>query len=57
MSSSDYPILGVKKSRVKKRFKQPLLTSKPATLTQSAQTTIPTNSYKALGLSRSKIKW
>ena len=34
--------------------KHPLLTSKPATMTQSAQITIPPNHHKALRSSRSK---
>ena len=38
-------------------FYHPLLTSQPATMTKSAQTTIPPNHQKALGLSCSKIKW
>ena len=42
---------------VRKRFKHTLLTSEPATLTQSAETTIPSNYHKVLGLSCSKIKW
>ena len=41
MSQSDYPILGVEIARARKRFSHPLLTGKPATMTQSAQTTIP----------------
>ena len=41
MSQSDYPILGVEIARARKRFQHPLLTSKPATMTWSAQTTIP----------------
>ena len=35
------PLLGVEIARVRKRLQQPLLTRKPATMTQSAQTTIP----------------
>ena len=38
---SDYPILGAEIARARKRFKHPLLTSKPATMTESAQTNIP----------------
>ena len=32
-------------------FQHPLLTSKPATMKQSAQTTVPPNHHKAMGLS------
>ena len=35
------PLLGVEIARVRKRLQQPLLTRKPTTMTQSAQTTIP----------------
>ena len=41
MSQSDHPILGAETAKVRKRFKHPLLTSKPRTMTQTAQTTIP----------------
>ena len=41
MLYSDYSILGAEIARATKRFYQPLLTSKPATITQSAQTTTP----------------
>ena len=41
VSDIDYPILGAEIARARKRFWHPLLTSKPATMTQSAQTTIP----------------
>ena len=44
-------------ARTKKSFQHPLLTKKPATMTENAQTTIPPNHHKALRLSRSKIKW
>ena len=37
---SDYPILEAEIASARKRFSQPLPTSKPATMTQSAQTTI-----------------
>ena len=40
----------------KKRFQHGLLTSKPATMTQSSQAIIPPNHHKALGMSRSKKK-
>ena len=40
MPYSDYPILGAEIARAGKRFWHPLLTSKPATVTESAQTTI-----------------
>ena len=41
MPWSDQPIPGAEIARAKKRFYYPLLTSKPTTMTQSAQTTIP----------------
>ena len=41
MPESDYPILGVEIVRAGECFYHPLLTSKPATMTQSAQATIP----------------
>ena len=36
----DYPIFGEETTRARKRFKHPLLIIKPATMTESAQTTI-----------------
>ena len=51
------PHLGVEIASARKRFLHTLLTSKLATMTQSAQTTIPPNRHKAPGLSGSKIKW
>ena len=56
ISQLDYPILGAEVAR-ETAFQHPLLTSKPATVTQSAQSAIPLNLHKALGLSRSKMKW
>ena len=53
-------ILRVEIARARKRFLQTLfwhVTPQHATVTQSAQTTIPPNHHKALQLSRSKIKW
>ena len=44
-------------SQGQRTFLASLLLTKPATMTQSAQTTITPNQQKALGLSRSKIKW
>ena len=41
MQQSDYPILGAEIARARKRFWHPLLIIKPATMTQSAQTTSP----------------
>ena len=41
------PILRVETARARKRFQHPLLTSKPTTMTKSAQTTIPL--YQPLG--------
>ena len=41
MSKSDYLILETEIARAKKPFYHPLLTSKPATMIQSAQTTDP----------------
>ena len=38
-------------------FLVPLLTSKPATITQSAHITTPPNQQKVPGLTHSKIKW
>ena len=38
---TDHPTFGVAIARTRKRFWHPLLTSKPATMTQSAPTTIP----------------
>ena len=38
-------------------FQHTLLTSKPATMTQSAQITIRPDGHKAMRLIRSKIKW
>ena len=32
-----------------------MMTSKPATMTQSVQTTIPTNQYKTLRLSNNRV--
>ena len=60
MSESDYPILGGEIARAMKRFQHPLVAGKPATITHSAQTTIP--SYQPQGqrpkaLRRSKLKW
>ena len=57
MPKSDYPILGAEIARASKSFYQTLLRSKPATMTQSAQNTMPPNCHRALGLSHSKIKW
>ena len=57
MSWSDYPTLGAEIARARERFQHPVVTSKPATMTQSAQTTIPPNHHKALALSHSKMKW
>ena len=57
MPESDYPILGAEIARARRRhFLHPLLASKPATMAQSAQTTIHSNCHKALGLSRSRRK-
>ena len=47
MSESDYPILGGEIARAMKRFQHPLVAGKPATITHSAQTTIP--SYQPQG--------
>ena len=55
MSYLDYPILEVETAMASKLFWHPLLTKKPATMTQSVQTTIPPFQDKALGLSCSKI--
>ena len=52
----DYLILGLAIARARKRFQHPLLTIQPANMTQSAQTTIPPNRHKELGLSATKIK-
>ena len=41
MPESDYPILGAEIARSRRLFQHPLLTSKPATMTKSAQTYIP----------------
>ena len=54
------PILGVEIARARKRFLHTLfwhVSPQPATVTQSAQTTIPLNHHKTLGLRRSKKKW
>ena len=56
MQQSDYPIFRAEIDRARKRFQEPLLTSKPATLTQSAQVTISLNSHKTMELSHSKIR-
>ena len=41
MPQSIYPIIRAEIARARKSFQHPLLTSKPATMTQSAETTIP----------------
>ena len=51
MAYLDHPILGAEAVRARKRFQHPLLTSKPATMTQSAKTTIsPCPPYQHEGL-------
>ena len=51
-----YPILEAQIARTRKRLKNLLLTSKPETMIQSTQTTIPSNRYKPLWFSLSRIK-
>ena len=54
MLQPDYPILGAEIAIAGKRFQHPQLARKPATVTQSAQTTIPSNrqngSYYPVGV-------
>ena len=57
MLYSDYLILRTKIARRPGNVFSTLLTSEPATITQIAQTTIPPNHLKALGLNHSKVKW
>ena len=57
MLYSDYLILRAKIARRPGNVFSTLLTSEPATITQIAQTTIPPNHLKALGLNHSKVKW
>ena len=55
MPQSDYPILGAEIARARKRFQHPLLTSKPVTMTQSAQTTIPPYQHKGIELQQDEM--
>ena len=52
--TTPYPIPEMERTRAKKCFKHPLLTNKPATITQGAQTTMPPNCHKALALKLSR---
>ena len=56
MPQSDYTIPDPRngENQAKKCFKHPLLTNKPATITQVAKTTMPPNCHKALVLKLSR---
>ena len=57
MPESDYPILGAEIARARKPFQNPLLTSKPATMTQECSNHHPSlSTLRSKGLSRSKMK-
>ena len=57
MPYSDYPILGAEMARARKRFWHPLLTSKPATMTQCLNHYPSLSNLKSKGLSLTKMKW
>ena len=54
---SDYPILGVEIARARKCFQHPLLTSKPATMTEYSDQHPSLSIIRSKGLRSSKMKW